>query len=149
MELAIREAQEARRKGDYAVGAVLVRGGKIISAESNRSKRDQNPIAHAEVLTILKASKIFKTRHLSNCILYVTHEPCSMCTSVAVWARLRGIIYGARISDMKKFREKNGNKNWLWRTIEISCEEIINKSTEKIPIVKDFMRKECIQLFHS
>lgn len=146
---AIRQAELAQKAGDYAVGAVLVKNGKIISACANRSKRDESPIAHAEVLVIIEASKIFKKRHLTDCILYVTHEPCPMCTSVIVWARLKGVVYGDRYSDMKKYRERKANQYWLWRTIDIPCEEIIRKSTEKVEIVKDFTRKECINLFHN
>lgn len=149
MELAIHEAKKARRQGDYAVGAVLVKGNKVLTACSNRSKRDENPIAHAETLAILKGSKLLKSRHLHDCILYATHEPCPMCASVAVWSRLRGVVYGARYQDMKKYREKHANHHWLWRTIHISCKEVFTKSTERIELVKDFMRKECVALFHN
>lgn len=149
MELAIKEAELARRQGDYAVGAVLVKGSKVLAACSNRSKRDESPIAHAEMLAILEGSKILKSRHLKNCILYATHEPCPMCASVIVWARLKGIVYGASYQDMKKYREKNANDNYLWRTINISCQEVFTKSTEKIELVRDFMRKECVELFHN
>lgn len=69
MELAIKEAKIARQQGDYAVGAVLVKGNRILAACSNRSKRDESPIAHAETLAITKASKILKKRHLNNCVL--------------------------------------------------------------------------------
>lgn len=146
---AIRQAKLAEEQGDYAVGAVLVKDDKIIASSANRSKRDESPIAHAETLAIVEASKQFKSRHLPNCTLYVTHEPCPMCASVAVWAKLKGIVYGARIEDMKRYRETNGNEHYLWRTIEISCEEVVIKSTEKIEIIKDFMRDDCIALFHS
>lgn len=80
---------------------------------SNRSKRDENPIAHAETLAIIEASKILKKRHLKNCILYTTHEPCPMCASVAVFARLKGVVYGARYQDMKEYKKKNVNTNYL------------------------------------
>ncbi|HEY4477303.1 MAG TPA: nucleoside deaminase [Candidatus Paceibacterota bacterium] len=146
---AIRQAKQAEKEGDYAVGAVLTKGSKIIASCGNRSKRDESPIAHAEVLAIVQACQLFKSRHLAACILYVTHEPCPMCSSVAVWAKLKGIVYGARIEDMRNYRQSNGNDKWLWRTIEIPCEEIIAKSTEKIEIIKDFMRDECISLFHN
>lgn len=148
MQLAIKEAESARQLGDYAVGAVLVKGDKILAACSNRSKRDESPIAHAEMLAILKGNKILKSRHLKGCVLYVTHEPCPMCASVIVWAKLKGVVYGARQQDMKKYREKNSSRNWLWRTIHIPCKEVFKKSTEKIEVIKDFMRKECVNLFH-
>ena len=119
MRRAIKEAKLARRFGDYAVGAVLIGGDRIISAHSNRSKRDENPIAHAETLAIIEGSKKLRYRHLTNCILYCTHEPCPMCASLIVWARLKGVIYGARQQDMKSFRKKNANNYYLWRTIDI------------------------------
>src|SRR3989344_1738228 len=119
MELAIYEAEKARRQGDYAVGAVLVRGNKILVTSSNRSKRDENPIAHAETLAILKGSKLLKKRHLRGCILYTTHEPCPMCASVIVWARLKGVVCGAHYQDMNEYRKKHANRHYLWRTIHI------------------------------
>lgn len=149
MQLAINEAEKARQRGDYGVGAVLVKGNKILAICSNRSKRDESPIAHAETLAIMKASKILKSRHLEDCILYATHEPCPMCASVIVWARLKGVVYGARYQDMKDYRKKHANHSYLWRTIHIPCREIFRKSTEKIEWVQDFMREECIKLFHN
>lgn len=149
MELAIKEAKLARREGDYAVGAVLVKGDAVIAKCANRSKRDQSPIAHAEVLAIMEGSNILKNRHLENCILYTTHEPCPMCASVIVWARLKGAVYGARYEDMKKYREKYANHHYLWRTIDIPSRKIFAKSTEKIEVIRNFMRKECIELFHN
>ncbi len=149
MREAIRQAKLAESGGDYAIGAVLVKNDEVISSCANRSKRDENPIAHAETLAIIEASERLGSRHLPDCVLYTTHEPCPMCASVAVWARLKGIVYGARIEDMKNYRAAMGNEHYLWRTIEIPCEEIIIKSTEKIEIIKDFMRDDCIALFHS
>ena len=149
MERAIRKAQAAARAGDYAIGAVLVWENEIISVSASRSKRDENPIAHAETLAIIKASKKLKTRHLINCVLYTTHEPCPMCAAVAVWARLKGVVYGSRQNDMKKYRLTNGNQHYRWRTIDIPCKQIFAKSTEKIQLIEDFMRTECMQLFHN
>lgn len=149
MQLAIKQAELAQRHGDYAVGSILVRNNKVLVACSNRSKRDESPIAHAETLAILKGSKILKKRHLEDCILYTTHEPCPMCASVIVWARLKGVVYGARYQDMEKHRRKHANYHYLWRTINIPCKEIFNKSTEKIEWVKDFMREECVKLFRN
>jgi len=149
MRLAIKEAEAARRLGDYAVGATLVKGNKILAICSNRTKRDESPIAHAETLAIVKGSKILKNRHLYGCVLYTTHEPCPMCASVIVWARLKGVVYGARYQDMNEYRKKHANRHYLWRTIHIPCREVFRKSTEKIELVGDFMRKDCVTLFHN
>lgn len=149
MDEAIRQATLGKAEGDYGIGAVIVMNGKIVVACNSRSKRDESPIAHAETLAIAEASKILGNRHIPECILYSTHEPCPMCASVAVFAKLKGIVYGARTEDMKNYRLKNNGSPYLWRTIDITCEEIINKSTEKMEVIKDFMRDECKNLFHS
>lgn len=145
----MKEAKIAQRRGDYAVGAVVVKGNRVLAKSSNRSKRDESPIAHAETLAILKACTLQHNRHLNGCVLYTTHEPCPMCASVVVWARMKGVVYGARYQDMKEYRKKNSNHYYLWRTIDIPSMTIFSKSTEKIEVVKDFMRKECIALFHN
>ncbi len=72
-----------------------------------------------------------------------------MCASVIVWAQLKGVVYGASYQDMKEYRKKHANHKYLWRTIHIPCREIFRKSTEKIKYAKDFMRKECVALFHN
>jgi len=149
MLMAIEEAEKAREQGDYGIGAVIVKGNKVICKFSSHTKRDEDPVAHAEILAIMEASKILKSRHLTDCILYTTHEPCPMCASAIVWARMKGVVYGARYSDMKKYRLKKANKHYLWRTIDITCEIVFKKSTEKIELIKDFMRKDCIKLFHN
>ena len=149
MREAIRHAQRAQRAGDYAVGAVLVKGRRILAAAGNRSKRDESPVAHAETLTILKGSRVLGKRHLEGCVLYSTHEPCPMCASVIVWARLKGVVYGARYEDMRRYRRAFANSHYLWRTIDIPCRAVFAKSTERIEVVKDFLRRECVGLFHS
>jgi tRNA(Arg) A34 adenosine deaminase TadA len=149
MEQAIELAKRAQRKGDYAIGAVIVKDDAIVAISENRSKQDENPVAHAEALAIIEATKKYKSRHLSDCILYTTHEPCPMCASLCVFARLAGVVYGARINDMADYSAKNANGQYLWRTIDISCEEVIKKSGEPIEVIRDFMRDECVQLFHN
>lgn len=149
MTEAIRQAALGRNEGDYAIGAVIVQGGKILVACNSRSKRDESPVAHAETLAMIEASKILKSRHMPECILYTTHEPCPMCTSVAVFSKLKGIIYGAQIEDMRNYRLANTGSKYLWRTIDIDCEEVIAKSTEDIEVVRGFMRSDCQKLFHS
>ena len=148
MLAAIEQAKLAKETGDYAIGAVIVKGGEVVVARCNRSKSEENPVNHAEALAIIEACKIFETRHPKDCILYTTHKPCPMCASLAVWAKLKGIIYGARVADMAEFRVNNQSDRYLWRTIDIPLEEVVNRSTEKIEIVRDFMREECIKLFH-
>ncbi len=143
MELAIAEAIKAKEKGDYAVGAVIVKGDKIISKSGNRVKIDEDPLHHAEIVAIQKAAKKFGTRHLQDCILYTTHEPCPMCSSATIWAKMKAIVSGAKIEDMHSYKLQNGNSDWSWRTINIPASKILQEGDPKLFLVEEFMRKEC------
>jgi len=149
MLAAIEEANNSRMQGDYAIGAVIAKGNEILVRVTNRSKLDQDATAHAEVRAIREASRALKTRYLEGCILYTTHEPCPMCASAAVWAKLKGIVFGARMLDMSDYHLKNGNDEWKWRVIAITCREVLEKGDPKIELIEDYMRDECLTLFHT
>ena len=96
MKAAIVEAVKARKNGDYAIGAVIVKNGKILATSPNRTKTEQDPTQHAEISVIRKATKATKHRHLLGCVMYTTHEPCPMCSAATVWAKLNCVVVGAR-----------------------------------------------------
>lgn len=95
MDEALEIAVAAARAGEVPVGAVVVRGGEIIARADNRTLREHDPSAHAEVLAIRAAAKSLKTERLSDCDLYVTLEPCTMCAAAISFARIRRLYYGA------------------------------------------------------
>jgi tRNA(adenine34) deaminase len=88
-------AREAARRNEVPVGAVIVRDGSIIAAASNRTLRDQDPTAHAEVLAIREASAKLERWRLDDCTLFVTVEPCAMCAGAIVLSRLKRVVFGA------------------------------------------------------
>lgn len=92
---ALAAASEAAAAGDVPVGAVVVRDGAIIARAANRTVRDQDATAHAEVLAIRQASAALGRWRLDDCTLYVTLEPCAMCAGAIVLARLRRVVFGA------------------------------------------------------
>lgn len=149
MEAAIKEALKSKELGDYAVGAVIVKDDKIIAKAGDRIILDKDATNHAEVIAIREASKILGTRFLEDCILYTTHEPCPMCAAAAVWAKMKGIVYGARMEDMADHGKRNANERFSWRTIDIPCSAIIERGNPKLFLVGWFMREECKKLFHS
>lgn len=149
MTAAIKEALKAKDKGDYAIGAVIVQNNKIIARAGNAIRDSHDPTSHAEVVVIRKAARKLKNRHLETCILYTTHEPCPMCTAAAVWARMSGIVFGAKIKDMANYRLNNSNQDWSWRTINISANKVLEKGDPKLFLIEGFMRQECISLFHT
>jgi len=88
-------AREAGKRNEVPIGAVVVREGVIIAAASNRTVRDQDPTAHAELLAIREASSKLDRWRLEDCTLYVTLEPCAMCAGAAVLSRLKRVVFGA------------------------------------------------------
>ena len=88
-------AREAARRNEVPVGAVVVRDGTIIAAAANRTLRDQDPTAHAEVLAIREASSKLDRWRLDDCTLFVTVEPCAMCAGAIVLSRMRRVVFGA------------------------------------------------------
>ena len=148
MLAAIEQANLARERGDYAIGVVIVWDGEIYSRGANMTKTSQDPTNHAEIVAIREAVKKLGLRHLEGAILYSTNEPCIMCSGASVWAKLAGIIYGSRWEDMRDYANRNSNDDYRWRTIELSCREVISKSPEKIEVIGGFMREECLKLFH-
>ena len=96
MNLAIAEAKKASIAGEVPVGAVIVdTRGKVVASAGNRTRRDLDPTAHAEILAIRKAAKIIGNDRLVGCTIYVTLEPCTMCAGAAFWTRIGKIVYGA------------------------------------------------------
>ncbi len=96
MSKALQLAQEAGKAGDVPVGAIVVDGqGNLIAQAANRKERERDPTAHAEILALRAASQVLQTWHLNDCTLYVTLEPCAMCTGAIIQARIGLLVYGA------------------------------------------------------
>ncbi len=95
MDLALAEARRAGEAGEVPVGAVIVRDGSVIAHAGNRTIRDQDPTAHAEVLVIRDAAESVGDWRLNGCTLYVTLEPCAMCAGAIVLARLDRVVFGS------------------------------------------------------
>jgi tRNA(adenine34) deaminase len=77
------------------VGAVVVRDGRIIGHDGNRTIRDQDPSSHAEMLAMRQAAAVLDSWRLADCTLYVTLEPCAMCAGAVVVARVKRVVFGA------------------------------------------------------
>ena len=95
MELAIKEAKKAAQRNEIPVGAIIKEAsGKIIAIESNKTIEFCDPTAHAEINAIREACWTRKDLYLSDCTMYVTLEPCSMCLAAIVNSRLKKLVYG-------------------------------------------------------
>jgi tRNA(adenine34) deaminase len=95
MQLALEEAHIAAAQGEVPVGAVVVRGGRILGRGHNQRERLWDVSAHAEILALRQASQEVKDWRLGGATVYVTLEPCSMCTAALGLARVERIVFGA------------------------------------------------------
>ena len=94
MKEAIRQAQKAYALGEVPIGCVIVYEGKIIGRGYNRRTIDKNTLAHAELMAIKKASKKMDDWRLEECTMYVTLEPCQMCSGAIVQSRMKKVVIG-------------------------------------------------------
>lgn len=93
MKIAYDESLKCLKNNDVPVGAVLVMNDKIIAKSNNMRVKKNNPLYHAEIISIIKASKKLKTYNLNDCELYVTLKPCSMCDAVINIAKIKNVYY--------------------------------------------------------
>lgn len=98
MREALLEAEKALAAGEVPIGAVMVRGGKIIARGHNLRNTAKNPLRHAEIDVIHAAAGIVGDWRLEDCTLYVTVEPCPMCAGAIVQARIPKVVFGTRNS---------------------------------------------------
>lgn len=131
MLASITEAKKAAKRNSVPIGAVVVRGGEIISSAGNEVRELNDPTAHAEVLAIRRASKYLGTEFLTECDIYVTLEPCAMCAQAISLARIRRLYFGA-------YDEKYG-------AVEHNA-RIFNYALHKPEIIGGIMENECSNL---
>jgi tRNA(Arg) A34 adenosine deaminase TadA len=134
---AIKIAKDNVDNGKHAVAAIIVKDDEVISEAYTTIQRDNDPTKHAEINAIRDAVKKLESYKLEECWLYTTFEPCPMCTSACVWARMEGIVYGANMDDR--------NEKYTQRIL-IRTKEVIKHGTPKLKLHKDFMREECKKL---
>ena len=96
MELALKEAKKALKADDVPVGAIIVEKGKVIAKAHNTKEKTHQITRHAEINAIEKACKKKRCWHLSDCDIYITLEPCSMCTSAIEQAHIKTIFYATK-----------------------------------------------------
>ena len=98
MSIALEEAQKSAFFGEIPVGAVIISNGNVVAKGQNRTRRDNDPTAHAEIVAIRNAANLHENFRLQNCDLYVTLEPCAMCAGAIAEARIKRLYFGAEDS---------------------------------------------------
>ena len=138
MKIALEEARAAAEAGEVPVGAVLVRDGDdvIIARGANRTIRDCDPTAHAEVVVLREASRAIGNYRLAGTTLYVTIEPCSMCAGAIIQARVPRVVYGC--DDIKGGAVR-------------SCFEVLShpKLNHQVDVTSGVLATECAAVIQS
>ena len=96
MKEALKEAKKAELIDEVPIGCVIVKDDKIIARGHNVRETKKTPLGHAEIIAIDKASKKLKAWRLQDCDIYITLEPCIMCSGAIIQSRIRHIYYGAK-----------------------------------------------------
>ena len=135
MRQALDQARRAAEAGEVPVGAVIVAGGRIIARAHNLCERLRDFTAHAEMQAFTAASEFLGGKFLDQCTLYVTLEPCPMCSGAAYWTRIGRIVYGAR-DDKRGGLDFHGKRD----------EGLLHPKTE---LVGGVLEKECAELLTS
>lgn len=139
MRRAIARAREGIAEGQTPFGACIVRDGRAVAAEHNAVWESMDVTAHAEVQAIRAACRALGTVDLSGSVIYSTCEPCPMCFSAIHWAKISTIVFGARIADAQRLG---------FSELTIPNETMKHEGGSPVEIVADFLRDECLALFH-
>ncbi len=136
MKEALKEAKKAFDENEVPVGAVIVKGGKIIAKAHNQKETKKDTTYHAEIRSIQKASKKLQAWRLQDCEMYVTLEPCSMCAGAIIQARLKKVYIGT-------MDYKTG-----------ACGSVLNLLEDypfnhQVEIEKGIMQKECEEILQN
>jgi len=136
MEQALREARASAEAGEVPIGAVLVAEGKIVARSGNRTIRDCDPTAHAEMVVLREAARSLSNYRLAGTALYVTVEPCIMCAGAIIQARVPRVVYGC--DDAKGGAVR-------------SCFEILSspRLNHQVEVVSGIMAGECAAILQS
>ena len=95
MRHALNAAEEARGRGEVPVGTCIVAGATILAVAGNRTRTDQDPTAHAEIVALREAARKVGNYRITDAVVYSTIEPCVMCAGGLIQARVRRLVYGA------------------------------------------------------
>jgi len=140
MRQALVAAHEARGRGEVPVGTCIVNGDQMLAVAGNRTRTDQDPTAHAEVVALREAARRVSNYRLIDAVVYSTIEPCVMCAGALIQARVRRLVFGARDerAGAVESRFKVCDTDFLNHRIEITAGVLEEECRE---LMQDFFRE--------
>lgn len=136
MQFAYKEAEKAYEEGEIPVGAVIVKDGIIIGRGHNQREMLKDPTAHAEIIAITSAATYLNEWRLDDCTIYVTLEPCPMCTGAILNAKIPKVVFGA-------YDEDSG----MCGSVDNLCDQ--NLLNHKATVVGGVLEQQCEMLLKS
>ncbi len=155
MKEAIRQAKKAYALGEVPIGCVIVYGGKIIGRGYNRRTIDQNVIAHAEMQAIRKACKKVGDWRLEDATMYVTLEPCQMCSGAIVQSRMKKVVIGCMnpkagcagsILNILQVKAFNHQVEIETGVLEEECSDLMKRFFKELRAKKHSDKEESLQV---
>jgi len=138
MKQALREAQKAFDEDEVPVGAIVVMNERIIARGYNQVEKLNDSTAHAEIIALTAAFNFLGSKYLPEATLYVTVEPCVMCSGALYWSKIGRVVYGAA-DDKNGYRHTTGNNNPFHPKTVIESGLM---AEECAALIKDFFRRK-------
>ena len=138
MDIALEEAHSSRAGGDKGYGAVVAFGGDVVARAHDAGVTDRDPSLHAEVGAIRAAARTIGSPDLCGAILVSTCEPCPMCSSLAVWANVTSIVFGASIEETARLGKSR---------IRVGAQEIVGRGPAIVEVIGGVRKAECLALY--
>ena len=140
MRQALGAAHEARARDEVPVGVCIVSGDELLAVAGNRTRMDQDPTAHAEVIALREAARRVSNYRVIDAVVYSTIEPCVMCAGALIQARVRRLVYGARDerAGAVESRFRVCDTDFLNHRIEITAGVLEEECKE---VMQDFFRE--------
>lgn len=132
----MKAAIEIAEKYQTPFGAALAMGDELFVTAANQTKELHDPTAHAEIMAIRKLGEHLKKTNLSGFTLYTTCEPCPMCMSAAIWAKVDTVFFGCGIPEISKYMDQ----------INLRAEELLKSGFLNIDIEGGVYESECLKL---
>ena len=130
MNIAIKEAKKAYKYEEVPIGAVIVKNNKVIAKAYNKKEKTKNVTKHAEIIAISKACKKIKNWRLEECVIYVTMEPCMMCSGAIEQSRIKKIVYGVK-NENYGYTDQLKNIKIISQVCEKECRELVQSFFKK------------------
>jgi tRNA(Arg) A34 adenosine deaminase TadA len=138
MDIALEEARASRAGGDKGYGAVVAVGSDVVARAHDTGVTSRDPSLHAEVGAIRAAAHAVGRADLCGAVLVSTCEPCPMCSSLAVWANLTSIVFGASIEETVRLGRSR---------IRVGAEEIVRRGPAIVEVIGGVRQAECLALY--